>query len=68
MHLLRLDLTNSVFAGLPLLSSIKRLQRFQNAAARMLTHSKIRKHITQISSLAACIIQNWIQEILLLVF
>ncbi len=41
----RLDYCNSVFAGLPK-SSIKHLQRVQNAAARMLTRCKIRNHIT----------------------
>ncbi len=41
----RLDYCSSVFAGLPK-SSIKHLQRVQNAAAQMLTRCKIRNHIT----------------------
>ncbi len=64
----RLDYCNSVFAGLPK-SSIKHLQRVQNAAAWMLTRCKTRNHITPtLRSLHWLTVFFWIEfNILLLV-
>ena len=43
----RLDYCNSLYLGLPQ-SSLKRLQLVQNAAARLLTGTRRREHITPI--------------------
>ncbi len=43
----RLDYCNSLFGGLPA-NSVKRLQYIQNSAARVLTHTSARHHITPV--------------------
>ena len=65
----RLDSCNSLLADLPI-KQIQRLQRLQNAAARLITRSKRREHITPILAelhwLPVC--QRIKYKILLLVF
>ena len=65
----RLDSCNSLLADLPT-KQIQRLQRLQNAAARLITRSKRREHITLILAelhwLPVC--QRIKYKILLLVF